>query len=131
MPQNPTIPVTVPITAPIATPSITPIVGPAPARPPAFAKGGNAKRFEGGGDVKESKLPHDKARAYDESKDPPSYREFAQRMNKDMGPNIIDPPGDYQPPPYGPQASPPSGYSKGGVVGDTKPRYKGVIHKGR
>jgi hypothetical protein len=23
------------------------------------------------------------------------------------------------------------GHAKGGVVGDTKPRYKGVIHKGR
>jgi hypothetical protein len=24
-----------------------------------------------------------------------------------------------------------AGFSKGGAVGDTKPRYKGVIHKGR
>lgn len=29
-----------------------------------------------------------------------------------------------------PEAVAPEGHAKGGVVGDTKPRYKGVIHKG-
>jgi hypothetical protein len=90
-----------------------------------FAKGGAAK------------LPSDRAQMYDSSKDPPSFKQFDQDMNRQHGPNIISPPEDYEGP--GAEAHAKGGkvgaFKKGGSVGiqmgggDTKPRHKGKSHK--
>jgi hypothetical protein len=64
-----------------------------------------------------AKLPSDRARAYDDSKDPPSFKKFDTQWNKEKGPNVISPPDDYTPPDKSAfKKGGPTKFNKGGAV---------------
>jgi hypothetical protein len=65
----------------------------------------------------DKKLPSDRARAYDDSKDPPSFKAFDKQWNKEKGPNVISPPDDYTPPDKSAfKKGGPTKFNKGGSV---------------
>ena len=107
--------------------------GSGPPPPPPGGMGGSGGFAKGGA----AKLPSDRAQMYDSSKDPPSFKQFDQDMNRQSGPNIVSPPEDYEGP--GVNAHAKGGkvgaFKKGGSVGlgggDVKTRHKGTVHKGR